>query len=80
MLIVVGVTAVVVVSLGVAIVALRAIERELAVLKARTAKLLRLSVAIDDLHRETTHVVPAYRSAISRARTIRRPEDGERSG
>jgi hypothetical protein len=80
MLIVVGVTAVVVVSLGVAIVALRAIERELAVLRARTAKLLRLSVAVDDLHHETTRVVPAYRSAITRARTMRRPEDGERSG
>ena len=80
MLIVVSVTGVVVVSLFVAIVALRALERELALLRARTAKLLRLSVAVDDLHHETTHVVPAYRSAITRARTMRRPEDGERSG
>ena len=78
MLIVASSCAVVVaICLAVAIVALRALERELEALKARAAKLVRLSVAVDDLHHETTQVVPAYRSAATRARTLRRTEDGE---
>jgi biopolymer transport protein ExbB/TolQ len=77
MLIVATLSAVVAISLAVAIVALRALERELEALRARAAKLVRLSVAVDDLHHETTQVVPAYRSAVTRARTLRRTEDGE---
>jgi hypothetical protein len=70
---------VVVICLAVAVVALRVLERELANLRARAAKLVRLSVAVDDLHHESTHVVPGYRSAVTRARTLRRTEDGEGS-
>ena len=77
MLIVASLGAVVAVCLVVSIMALRTLERELEVLKARAAKLVRLSVAVDDLHHETTQVVPAYRSAVTRARTLRRTEDGE---
>ena len=77
MLIVATLSAVVAICLAVAIVALRALERELEALRARAAKLVRLSVAVDDLHHETTQVVPAYRSAATRARTLRRTEDGE---
>jgi hypothetical protein len=69
-------TAALLVSLAVAIVALRAIESELEGLRARTAKLVRLSVAVDALHHETTQVVPAYRDAVTRARTLRRTDDG----
>jgi hypothetical protein len=69
-------TAALLVSVAVAIVALRAIESELEGLRARTAKLVRLSVAVDDLHHETTQVVPAYRDAVTRARTLRRTDDG----
>jgi hypothetical protein len=72
-------TATIALSLAVALVALRSLEIELEGLKARAAKLIRLSVAIDDLHHETTQVVPAYRDAATRARTLRRPEDGEGS-
>ena len=77
MLIVACSCAVVAVCLAVVVMALRALERELEELKARAAKLVRLSVAVDDLHHETTQVVPAYRSAATRARTLRRTEDGE---
>ena len=77
MLIVAGSCAVVAVCLAIAIVALRALERELEIFKARAAKIVRLSVAVDDLHHETTQVVPAYRRAATRARTLRRTEDGE---
>ena len=76
MLIVGCLTAALLVSFAVAIVALRASESELEGLRARTAKLVRLSVAVDDLHHETTHVVPAYRDAVTRARTLRRTDDG----
>ena len=77
MFVVAGLTAVIALALVIATVALRALERELDVLRARAAKLLRLSVALDDLQHETTQVVPAYRSAVTRARTLRRPEDRE---
>ena len=76
MLTVAGLTATIVVSVTVAVVAVRAIESELESLRARAAKLVRLSVAVDDLHHETTQVVPAYRDAVTRARTLRRTDDG----
>ena len=79
MFIVASLSAVIAICLAVAIVALRALERELAVLRARAARLVRLSVAVDDLHHETSQVVPAYRSAVIRARTLRRTEDDEGS-
>ena len=77
MVILVGLLGVIVVSAVVMALALRTVESELAVLRARTAKLVRLSVAVDDLHHETTQVVPAYRSAVTRARTLRRTDDRE---
>ena len=77
MLILVGLLAVILVSSVVMAVALRTLESELAMLRARTAKLVRLSVAVDDLHHETTQVVPAYRNALTRARTLRRTDDRE---
>ena len=79
MLVVAGLTATIVLSLGVAVVALRSLQRELVGLRVRAAKLVRLSVAVDDLHHETTQVVPAYRDAVTRARTLRRTDDGEGS-
>jgi hypothetical protein len=57
--------------------ALRRLEARAEALRVRAAKLVRLSVAVDDLHHETTHVVPAYRHAVTRVRTLRRPEDPE---
>ena len=77
MLILVGLLGVIVVSAVVMALALRTLESELAVLRARTDKLVRLSVAVDDLHHETTQVVPAYRQAVTRARTLRRTDDRE---
>jgi hypothetical protein len=77
MLIVVGLLGVIIVSAVVMAVALRTVETELAALRARSAKLVRLSVAVDDLHHETTQVVPAYRGAVTRVRTLRRTEDRE---
>lgn len=77
MLILLGLLGVIVVSSVVLAVALRTLETELAVLRVRSAKLVRLSVAVDDLHHETTQVVPAYRSAVTRARTLRRTDDGK---
>jgi hypothetical protein len=77
MVILVGLLGVIVVSAVVMALALRTVESELAVLRARMAKLVRLSVAVDDLHHETTQVVPAYRSAVTRARTLRRTDDRE---
>jgi hypothetical protein len=77
MLIVVGLLGVVLVSSVVVALAGRTLETELAVLRDRAAKLLRLSVAADDLHHETNQVVPAYRSAVTRARTLRRTDDCE---
>ena len=77
MLILVGLLGVIVVSSVVLAVARRSLETELAVLRVRSAKLVRLSVAMDDLHHETTQVVPAYRSAVTRARTLRRTDDRE---
>jgi len=71
--------AVIALSLVIVCVALRALETELVVLRRRSARLVRLSVAVDDLHHETTHVVPAYRTAVTRARSLRRPDDGEGS-
>ena len=79
MLVLTGLTAVIVVSVVVMILALRTMEAELAVLRARAAKLVRLSVAVDDLRHETNQVVPAYRTAVTRARTLRRTDDGEGS-
>ena len=79
MLLVAGLLAVIALSLAIVAVALRALEAELAVLQARSARLVRLSVAVDDLHHETTQVVPAYRSAATRARSLRRPDDREGS-
>jgi hypothetical protein len=76
-LILVGLLGVIVVSSVVLAVARRSLETELAVLRVRSAKLVRLSVAMDDLHHETTQVVPAYRSAVTRARTLRRTDDRE---
>jgi len=78
-LVVAGLTATIVLSLGVAVVALRSLQSELFGLRARAAKLVRLSVAVDDLHHETTQVVPAYRDAVTRVRTLRRTDDGEGS-
>ena len=77
MLIVSGLLGAVVVSVVVMAVALRTLETELAALRVRTAKLTRLSVAVDDLHHETTRVVPAYRRAVTRVRTLRRTDDRE---
>ena len=77
MLIVAGLLFVIGLSLLVTTVALRSVEAELAVLRSRVTKLVRLSVAVDDLHHETTRVVPAYRRAVTRARTLRRTDDGE---
>ena len=77
MLILVGLLGAIVVSAVVMALALRTVESELAVLRVRTAKLVRLSVAVDDLHHETTQVGPAYRHAVTRARTLRRTDDRE---
>ena len=77
MLILVGLLGVIVVSAVVLFVAQRTLETEVARLRVRSAKLVRLSVAVDDLHHETTQVVPAYRSAVTRARTLRRTDDRE---
>ena len=77
MLLVAGLLAVIAFQPVIVCVALRALEAELAVLRRRAARLVRLSVAVDDLHHETTHVVPAYRAAVTRARSLRRPDDGE---
>lgn len=77
MLIVVALVGVLVISSVVMAVAVRTLESELAVLRLRAAKLVRLSVAVDDLHHETTQVVPAYRRAVTRARTLRRTDDRE---
>ena len=79
MLILTGLLAVIVLSLIVAAVALRVLQVELAVLHDRSTKLVRLSVAVDDLQHETAQVVPAYRRAVTRAHTLRRPDDGEGS-
>jgi hypothetical protein len=79
MLIVAGLLGVIVVTLAVIAVAVRTLDAHVALLRSRVAKLVRLSVAVDDLHHETTQVVPAYRDAMTRARTLRRPEDGEGS-
>jgi hypothetical protein len=72
-------TATLLVSLAIAAAGLRLVDTELAVLRARVAKLVRLSVAVDDLRHETTQVVPAYRQAATRATALRRPEDREAS-
>ena len=72
-----GLFGAIVVSLAVMAMALRTLEGELALRRARAAKLVRLSVAVDDLHHETSQVVPAYRDAVIRARTLRRTEDDE---
>ena len=77
MLIVVGLVGVLILSTVVMAVAVRTLEAELAVLRLRAAKLVRLSVAVDDLRHETTQVVPAYRSAVTRVRTLRRTDDRE---
>jgi hypothetical protein len=77
MLLVAGSIGAIVVASAVMFVALRTLEAEVALLRARAAKLVRLSVAVDDLHHESTQVVPAYRDAVTRARTLRRTEDGE---
>jgi hypothetical protein len=53
------------------------LEREIDVLRRRVSRLVRLSVAVDDLRHETTQVVPAYRQAAGRAKALRRPEDPE---
>ncbi|HUP74340.1 MAG TPA: hypothetical protein VM282_14960 [Acidimicrobiales bacterium] len=79
MLIVTGLLGVIVVALAVVAVAVRTLDAQVALLRSRVAKLVRLSVAVDDLHHETTQVVPAYRDAMTRARTLRRTEDGEGS-
>ncbi|MEO8693540.1 MAG: hypothetical protein ABI658_08485 [Acidimicrobiales bacterium] len=77
MLVVVGLLGTLCVSVVVIAVAQRSVLGHAEVLRVRAAKLVRLSVAVDDLHHETTHVVPAYRGAATRARTLRRPEDPE---
>lgn len=74
-----GLLGVIVVALAVVAVAVRTLDAQVALLRSRVAKLVRLSVAVDDLHHETTQVVPAYRDAMTRARTLRRTEDGEGS-
>lgn len=71
----IGLLGTIVVSVTVMALALRTVGGQLAVLRVRAAKLVRLSVAVDDLQHETTQVVPAYRDAVTRARTLRRPED-----
>ena len=68
---------VVFIALVVMTLALRTLEAQVEVLRSRAAKLVRLSVAVDDLHHETTQVVPAYRNAVTRARTLRRTENDE---
>ena len=73
----IGLLGVISVSLAVMAVALHTVDAELAVLRVRAAKLVRLSVAVDDLHHETTQVIPAYRDAVTRGRTLRRAEDRE---
>jgi hypothetical protein len=79
MFIVAAATATLLFTLSVAAAGLRLLEHELCLLRARVAKLVRLSVAVDDLRHETTQVVPAYRQAASRAKSIRRPDDREAS-
>jgi hypothetical protein len=51
----------------------RAVDRELRALTAATQRLVRLAVAVDDLHREVQHVLPAIDAAGTRARTLGRP-------
>jgi len=77
MLLVVALLATIGVSTIVIAVARRRLESHAEALRARAAKLVRLSVAVDDLHHETTQVVPAYRAAVTRVRTLRRSEDPE---
>jgi hypothetical protein len=79
MLLVSVATATLLVSLAIVAAGLRLVDTELAVLRARVAKLVRLSVAVDDLRHETTQVVPVYRQAATRVKALRRPEDREAS-
>lgn len=56
---------------------MRRLEKEIAALRRRVGRLVRLSVAVDDLRHETTQVVPAYQQAAGRAKALRRPEEPE---
>ena len=76
-LIVAGSLGAIVVAATVVFGAMRSLEAEVTRRSARAPKLVRLSVAVDDLHHESTQVVPAYRAAVTRARTLRRAEDRE---
>ena len=55
----------------------RRLETEIGALRRRVTRLVRLSVAIDDLRHETGQVVPAYRQAAGRAKAWRRTEEPE---
>jgi hypothetical protein len=56
---------------------MRRLDTEIGALRRRVARLVRLSVAVDDLRHETTQVVPAYRQAAGRAKALRRTEHPE---
>jgi hypothetical protein len=77
MLIMSAASATLLIALTITARAVRRLEAELAILRARTDKLVRLSVAVDDLRHEAAHVVPAYRDAATRVKAIRRPGQGE---
>jgi hypothetical protein len=79
MLVVGAATVTLLVALGAFTLGLRHVEHELHSLRGRLSKLVRLSVAVDDLRHETTHVVPTYRQAASRLMRLRRTEDPEAS-
>ena len=65
------------VSLWTVSTGMRRLETEIGGLRRRAARLVRLSVAVDDLRHETTQVVPAYQQAARRAKALRRPEEPE---
>ena len=56
---------------------LRHLHTEIGALRQRVTRLVRLSVAVDDLRHETSQVVPAYRRAAGRAKAWRRSEEPE---
>ena len=77
MLIVAAALVTLLVSLWILSTGVRRLETEFGALRRRVTRLVRLSVAVDDLRHETTQVVPAYRQAARRAKTLRRAEEPE---
>jgi hypothetical protein len=79
MLVVGAATVTLLVAVGAFVLGLRTVEHELHSLRGRITRLVRLSVAVDDLRHETTQVVPTYRQAAGRLKRLRRTEDPQAS-